>query len=92
MRTKTSPEDSILLADGTTRYTKPKVLAKGYMLDELQAIVGGLIEIVYLPHSQIMVVNEEGLLKGLPYNVMASVLAGQHIVGDVLVTHTKRVK
>lgn len=57
-------------------------------LKEMQKIVGGFIEPVKLPpgngHKK-MVVNEEGRLQGLPVNQKASRIAGQRIVGDVLV-------
>ena len=49
-------------------------------LKEKQDAVGGYIEIVY-PNA---IVNEEGLLKNLPYNAKASEIAGRHIVGDVI--------
>ena len=54
-------------------------------LEECQAAVGGLIEAVYLPDGRLMYVNEEGLLKGLPVNEMASDIAGRYIVGDVII-------
>lgn len=41
-------------------------------LHDLQQLVGGYIEPVYLPEFEemgiILLANEEGLLKGLPYN------------------------
>ena len=50
---------------------------KPFELDELQKLVGGLIEVV--PHAienmglkKLMVVNEEGLILDLPYNEQAS--------------------
>ena len=56
-------------------------------LPVMQAAVGGLIEYVYIRYNRkktIMVVNEEGRLIGLPINPIASLIAGQTIVGDVL--------
>ena len=53
-------------------------------LESLQAGVGGWIEIVRLPNGQDMVVNEEGLIHGLPQNLTASRLAGQPLVGDCI--------
>ena len=42
-------------------------------LEQLQAAVGGYIEVVRCTRLQAyLVVNEEGLLKGLPYNPLAS--------------------
>lgn len=55
-------------------------------LEALQAEVGGYIETVRLRvDNAVMIVNEEGLLLGLPYNAAASALAGQPIVGTALV-------
>ncbi len=56
-------------------------------LDQLHEAVGGWIEIVRpLPGERryVLVVNEEGVLKGLPFNPTASVLAGQRIVGPAV--------
>jgi hypothetical protein len=53
----------------------------------MQLAVGGLIEYVrcrYNGKKADMVVNEEGRLIGLPINPIASLIAGQTIVGDVL--------
>lgn len=63
---------------------------KQYTLKELQAAVGGYIEIVHLGQDHLMVVNEEGKLQGLPQNRLASELYGadpnwDYIVGDALV-------
>lgn len=59
-------------------------------LESLQKEVGGCIEVVhpkYLPQGFCMVVNDEGLLMGLPLNRFCSVLYGtpehgQPIVGN----------
>jgi hypothetical protein len=59
----------------------------GTTLDDLQQVVGGYIELVYLPDSKIMVVDEEGLLKWLPINREASLLAQRPIVGDVVIAN-----
>jgi hypothetical protein len=64
-----------------------------FTLEELQHVVGGYIEAVYLRDGWIMMINEEGKLLGLPYNVLATHLARTHgslsaddyIVGDVVV-------
>jgi hypothetical protein len=55
-------------------------------LKALQTAVGGYIEVVGLPwHPALcLVVNEEGLLKDLETNMHASMLAGQRIVGPVV--------
>lgn len=41
-------------------------------LKEMQDLVGGYIELVYLNEKQFMVVNEDGHILGLPYNQAAN--------------------
>ena len=74
-----------LLADGTTTVVKPKD-GNGFTLKEAQAYVGGYVQIVpTIPDiGCILLVNEEGALLGLPFNEVASKVAGQSIVGDAL--------
>jgi hypothetical protein len=58
-------------------------------LEALQNAVGGYIETVRIRvDDAVMIVNEEGLLLGRPYNAAASGLAGQPIVGTALVVGT----
>lgn len=86
----------IINTDKTTATVTP---ANGtdFSLDELNAIVDGYIEIHHLNNNQIMVVNEEGKLNGLPLNTRATRLVREagindYIVGRVLVCDTKQVK
>tara|TARA_Y100000592_G_C5481421_1_gene325793 strand:+ start:5029 stop:5274 length:246 start_codon:yes stop_codon:yes gene_type:complete len=58
-------------------------------LKQMQDAVGGYIELVRLTDDDIMIVNEEGLIFGLPVNEYASKLAGQTIVGNVLMCKPK---
>jgi|TARA_R110000751_G_scaffold59335_4_gene124627 hypothetical protein len=63
-----------------------EILQKGRgQLQQLQDIVGGYIEVVQLGGGEIAIVNEEGLIHGLPYNPNASMVAGQDLVGDVVI-------
>lgn len=66
-------------------------------LDELNAIIGGWIEIVRkdenainamasLPENTIVIVDEEGLLKDLNPNFLASWITNRLIVGDVVIS------
>ena len=86
----------IIKPDGSRQTVAPK-RGKRFKLDELQAIVGGYIEIIALPNQYIMVLNEEGKLKHLPSNAAATALArgtiagSDFIVGDVLVCASKEV-
>lgn len=52
-------------------------------LEEFQRLVGGNIEGVPTVPGY---VNEEGLIQGLPYNVVASTIADYNLVGDVVFT------
>jgi len=54
-------------------------------LPDLQRMVSGYVEIVRASAERVLIVDEEGRLKDKPLNVHASRLAGQVIVGDVIV-------
>lgn len=77
--------------DGTVEPLVPKC-GPHFGLEELQAVVGGYIEVV--PHATsdrlVLVVNEEGRLKGMAPNLKASLVAGRPIVGPAVVCHRKR--
>jgi len=58
-------------------------------LEEMQAGVGGFIEVVYLPQftekkNIIVLANEEGLLMQLQFNMLAKYLLGLDLVGDII--------
>jgi len=55
-------------------------------LEDYQAAVGGLIEAVYSADGKIEgFANEEGMLRGLDANVIASILFSCYLVGDIVV-------
>ena len=55
-------------------------------LDALQSAVDGYIETVRLvPGRAVMIVNEEGLLRGLSPNPIASAVANTQIVGTAII-------
>lgn len=55
-------------------------------LEALQKVVDGYIETVTLIGGYaVMIVNEEGLLRGMPSNLTASAVAARKIVGPALV-------
>lgn len=62
-----------------------------FELEEMQEIVGGYIEIIRLNDGRIIIVNEEGLLQGLPVNIEATNIlrrdhsTTQYIVGNAIV-------
>lgn len=76
-------EGEMMEAVGVTEIV-PEKGGEKWGLKELQKAVGGYIEIVKLETGILMVVDEEGLLKdGARQNMVASVLSGRRIVGDV---------
>lgn len=87
----------IIKTNGETIDVKPKN-GKDFKLRELQAIVDGYIEIVWLPNDKIMVVNEDGKLRGLETNVEATRIYynvfgyTDIIVGDVLICDANQVE
>ena len=83
-------------ADGTILEVVP---ANGtdFQLDELQAMVDGYIEIVSAGNGKIMVIDDEGKLKGRQVNDAATMIfmqAGYYdtIVGDALVCDSEMVQ
>lgn len=87
----------IIKADGSITPYEPKN-GTDYQLEEMQEIVGGWIEILYMDNDHIMVVNEEGKSHGLPINSKATYLVQNHsryydvIVGNVLLCERDKVK
>jgi len=86
----------IIKTNGTITEAKPKN-GKDFQLDELkEAIGGGYIEVVRTTDdSMIMVLDEEGKLKRMPVNPVATALypnLADIIVGDVLVCKRAMVK
>lgn len=83
---------TIIKADGQCIETQPKN-GTDFKLEELNEIVGGYIEVLTLNDDQIMVINEEGKVYGLPLNLKATDMYGlDFIVGDVLVCEESEVK
>ena len=69
-----------------------------FRLEEMQRMVGGIIEIVYFDDNTVMVINEEGKLLGLPLNMDATAIFRAHypdsddyIVGDALVCSDEQI-
>ena len=68
---------------------------KTWTLKELQEYVGGYIEIHAAPNhpGRVLVINEEGKLKGLPFNKNATDLYQLDIiVGDVVLTDNELIE
>jgi hypothetical protein len=75
----------VILTDATVDYATCED-GDHWHLAELQALVAGYIEQVRIPTAPALclIVNEEGLLRDMPENRVASLLAGQRIVGDAV--------
>ena len=71
---------------------------QGYTLDQLQLIVGGIIEIIPMGKGRIAVLNEEGKLKDLEFNSLATQMLEKfipkddYVVGNVLFCKTEHVR
>lgn len=86
----------VLMASGELK----RALHKGdkFDLEELQKYVDGYIETVPLDGKTIMVLNEEGKCKGLPYNCRASYLHQKYnctddfVVGDVVLCYSEEIR
>jgi len=60
-------------------------IPKGQNVIQLANEMIGWVEPIYLPKKKVMLVDEEGRLKKLLVNVEATKVAGQTIVGKVIV-------
>lgn len=86
----------IIKSDGTVMEVEPRN-GKNFELQEMQSVVGGHIEVLWLGDN-LMIVNEEGKLNNLPINVKATrLLRGtiyqpDIVVGDVLYCLKEQVK
>jgi hypothetical protein len=79
----------LLKSNGQRQLVKPQGKDETLTLEQMQKAVGGYIEVVPVPGSNtLLIVNEEGWMKNLPVNVNASRIAGQTIVGDVILAIT----
>ena len=54
-------------------------------LHALQTAIGGYIEVVRISEDAALIVDEEGLLKALNQNALASLVARQQIVGTAVI-------
>ena len=54
-------------------------------LEDAQAFVEGWVEPVGLPNGDLLLINEESVMRGLPVNEIASVIARQPILGNAMV-------
>ena len=65
---------------GNVHEITPTDVTRGFTLNELYSAIGcDLVERVWASDDGMLIVDEEGLLKQLPYNHMASVITRDHI-------------
>jgi hypothetical protein len=87
---------TVIKTNGEPYEVKPKEGRTKLTLEQLQAAVGGLIEVVRTHNMNltglVVFCNEEGLLLGLPPNVNASLFVGSPLVGDVIVCDANEVE
>jgi len=69
---------TVILPDGSTSNVPFTTFA------EIQALVGGYVEVVHLSPGRVALVNEDGRPLGLPPNPEASRIAGVSLVGTVV--------
>jgi hypothetical protein len=81
---------TVLHVDGTRTTVVPQT-PPSFTLQEMQALVGGYLEVVALGRGRFLLLNEEGKLQGLPYNARATerarrfLFAGDYIAGTAVV-------
>lgn len=88
----------VIRTNGEIQEVQPKN-GTDFQLDELQAIVGGLIEIIPIGYGEVMVVNEEGKFT-CEVNGVATIVAlarkaifpNDCIHGNVLVCNDNQIK
>lgn len=88
-------EAKIIFFNGTEKSVEPRN-GTDFGLQELQEIVGGYIECLSLG-DKLMVINEEGKLKDLPMNFVATNIIrnmgyNDYIVGNALLCDNSMVK
>jgi len=77
---------TVFEVNGTRREVYPAT-PPSFMLEEMQALVGGFIEMVPMAGDKMLIINEEGKLQGLLCNLEATLqvldrlLPGDYIAG-----------
>lgn len=91
-------KDDVLFQTIVKEEVQPKN-GTDFSLEELQGYIGGHIEIVPLTKDRLMIVDEEGKLKGLPLNIPATKIYNDEsfcvtdtIVGNALVCKRSEVR
>ncbi len=89
---KEIPMALLITPSGSVREIHPEYGAACFTTSELHELVDGWLECVHLPDGRLMWINEEGKLRGLPSNSLATLLARSvlrpydYIAGPAVVT------
>lgn len=89
----------LITADDRCREVLP-ASEKCFTLDELREYVGGWVELAFGTYGIIVVLDEEGKLKGKPINLLATAITHERqvigyedwIVGDALICEAKEIE
>ncbi len=82
----------LIAPSGSVREIHPAHGVPCFTTGELHELVDGWLECIHLPDGRLMWINEEGKLRGLPSNPLATLLARSvlqpfdYIVGPAVVT------
>jgi hypothetical protein len=68
---------------------EPETMSVPHSLEDLQLLVGGYLEQIPMAGGQVMLADEEGLLKQLRPNHRASVVARRAIVGNAVLVRRR---
>ena len=102
---KTTTNSLLIRTNGSMEIVNPSNTRKGWTLQELYGHLScDMVEVVYpsnpLPvmlgsiakKDTILICDEEALFSSKTVNPFASMLAGQRIVGDVILTESKNLR
>lgn len=75
---------TIINPDGSTKICAPKD-GETWTLEEVQDLIDGIVDVLYLNDTTVVLFDEEGATKGLPKNLDASHYAGITLLGTVAI-------
>lgn len=87
--------DNVVVKDGYTVIEPNGTVTSTELKEELplslaQELVGGFVELVPMPDDTLQImVDEDGLIKGLAFNGKASNIAGRPLMGTALIVTGK---
>mgnify|MGYP001570705682 CR=1 FL=1 len=75
---------TLIKTDGSSETVVGKGLNRVLTLDQIQEAVDGYFQFAPTHGRDNVLVNEDGRMRGMKYNLVASNMAGQELVGPVL--------